>query len=748
MAQTGPQTPGERALSDTQTPQPPGRTGRRRLGLARAALLASAALLCWGGATLAANEIEKRSEQGVTSALRLAGHDWVSVATDGLQVQLSGTAPSEAQRVKAITVAGGAVDSDRLVDLMEVASSTAVTAPVFSIEVLRNDGGIQLIGLIPASTDRAALIEQIKETVANGQVIDLLETADYQAPDTWDRAVAYAVASLRGLPRAKVTIRADQVSITAITESATEKAQIETDLTRRKPEAITLLTDISAPRPVIAPFTLRFVIDDQGARFDACSADSDLARDRILQAAVAAGVKGTPGCTIGLGAPNADWGTAVAQAIAALAGLGHGSVTVADGDVSLIAAEGVAQEAFDRAVGSLESNLPQGYSLQAERLVAEPVTQSGPKQFTAELTDDGGIALTGAVVDDRQRNAIEAYARARFGSDKVQLALRTADDVPQGWAVKVIAALEVLGALKDGDVRVEPDLVSVNGVSGDPTVSDTVARVLSDRLGAGAHYALQIRYDRRLDPALGLPTGDDCVDRLNTALAKDELAFAPNKADLEEASLATVRTLTGLMADCTDFRMEIGGHTDSQGSEGFNQSLSENRAKAVLAALSGAGVVTANMTARGYGESQPVASNESEAGRDTNRRIEFRLLSPEPVSPNAAPDAVPVVSGTTVEAPPEPIVAAPPIDQAPVVGAAPAPGAALPEGPPAAIRAVPGTTAAEPGTETANETAPEAANKAANEAAADSFTLDGYTVRIEPAGADTPRPSARPDRDN
>ncbi len=699
------------------------RTRDLRLPLARLGVMTAAAALCWGAATLAATEIENRSRSGVEAALKLAGHDWVSVETNGLEVQLSGTAPSEASRVKAIATAGGAVDSDRLIDLMDVASTTTVSAPPFSIEVLRNDGGIQLIGLIPAATDREALLEQVRTAVANGQVIDLLEVADYPAPDNWDRAVAYALASLRGMPRAKVTIRPDQVAITAITDSISEKSQLETDLTRRKPEGITLVTDISAPRPVIAPFTLRFLIDEAGARFDACSADSDTARDRIVQAALQAGVKGAPGCTVGLGAPSSDWSTAAVQAIGALAKLGAGSVTFADGDISLIAAETVDASLYDRAVGELESNLPKGFSLQAERLVPEVVTQDGPRDFVAELTDGGGIALVGHVVDDRQRDAIEAYARARFGSDKVNLALRTDPDLPEGWAIKVIAALEVLGTLADGQVRVQPEEVSVTGVSGDETASDTVARLLSDRLGAGAHYALRIRYDRRLDASLGLPSADECVDELNTILSRSEFSFAPNKADLAGDPAATIAAITERLKDCADFAMEIGGHTDSQGSEGFNQTLSEGRAKAVLAALRDAGANVANLTAHGYGESQPVASNETEDGRDSNRRIEFRLRSDQPVNPAAEAAEVPVISGTTVAAPP---VEAPPA-VAPEAAAPVDPATALPLGPPPAVMAVPGTPA------------PAGAD-------ANSFTADGVTVQIEPVGPDTARPAPRPEK--
>jgi OOP family OmpA-OmpF porin len=71
--------------------------------------------------------------------------------------------------------------------------------------------------------------------------------------------------------------------------------------------------------------------------------------------------------------------------------------------------------------------------------------------------------------------------------------------------------------------------------------------------------------------------------------------------------------------------MEIGGHTDSQGREEMNLGLSQSRADAVLNGLLARGVLVSNLTARGYGETRPIADNENEEGRERNRRIEFRL---------------------------------------------------------------------------------------------------------------------------
>jgi len=130
------------------------------------------------------------------------------------------------------------------------------------------------------------------------------------------------------------------------------------------PAGTILTLDISAPRPVITPFTLRFLIDAEGPRFDACSADTEKARAQILAAARAAGATATD-CTIGMGVPPPAWAEASEAAIAAMAELGAGSVTLSDADVSLIAADSVSQADFDHVVGELETALPEVFSLTA-----------------------------------------------------------------------------------------------------------------------------------------------------------------------------------------------------------------------------------------------------------------------------------------------------------------------------------------------------------------------------------------------
>ena len=73
----------------------------------------------------------------------------------------------------------------------------------------------------------------------------------------------------------------------------------------------------------------------------------------------------------------------------------------------------------------------------------------------------------------------------------------------------------------------------------------------------------------------------------------------------------------------------------------MNQQLSQARADAVLNAIMARRVLTSNLTAKGYGETQPIADNGTEAGREANRRIEFRLVLPEAVADDTNADAEP-----------------------------------------------------------------------------------------------------------
>lgn len=108
--------------------------------------------------------------------------------------------------------------------------------------------------------------------------------------------------------------------------------------------------------------------------------------------------------------------------------------------------------------------------------------------------------------------------------------------------------------------------------------------------------------------------------------ARDPITFQTGSPDLTPESATTIQRIAQLMVDNPTTRIEIGGHTDSDGEPEANEALSLIRAEAVVNALVGAGVEADRMVAVGYGDALPVASNETGEGKAQNRRIEFLLL--------------------------------------------------------------------------------------------------------------------------
>lgn len=103
--------------------------------------------------------------------------------------------------------------------------------------------------------------------------------------------------------------------------------------------------------------------------------------------------------------------------------------------------------------------------------------------------------------------------------------------------------------------------------------------------------------------------------------------FDFDKATLRPESTNELERLTKLLQDVPTLKIEIGGHTDSKGADDYNKKLSDNRAKAVVDYLVTKGISSSRLTSMGYGEEQPIATNDTDEGRQLNRRTEFKILS-------------------------------------------------------------------------------------------------------------------------
>ena len=609
-----------------------------------------AGVLCVFAAGAAVSVVETRSVNAVQAALIDQGNTWARVLGDGLQVILEGQAPTEVVRFQAMSIAGGIVDASRVIDNMSVKPTAGVIAPTFSVEILRNDSGVSLIGLIPASADREAINTDIAAIAGGLPVTDLLDVADYPMPAAWRPSLSFALRALAQLPRSKISVSAGHVVILAISDSETQRRRLETELARATPAGVQVELSITAPRPVITPFTVRFIIDDRGPHFDACAADTAQSQTVILTAAVAAGVEGQIACPLGLGVPSTSWGGAVARSIAALKELGQGTVTFSDADITLVAAVGTPRADFDRVVGELSNALPDVFALQAVLTEAADAAEAGPPEFSATLSPEGAVQVRGRVPDTLINTTVESFSHAQFGRDNVTMGTRITDGLPGDWTVRILAGLEALSMLESGSILVQPALVTVSGKTGSTSATADISRLLIEKLGQAATFKIDVVYVEALDPVAGLPTPQECVQQIAVVTDQRKITFDPGSASLSAEAQPVVDDIAEILKRCPTVSVLVAGYTDSQGRDQMNLELSQSRADAVLEALQSRRIPVAEFESIGFGEARPIADNATEIGREANRRIEFTLIIPAgaptiPAADGLPGDAVPGVPG-------------------------------------------------------------------------------------------------------
>lgn len=123
---------------------------------------------------------------------------------------------------------------------------------------------------------------------------------------------------------------------------------------------------------------------------------------------------------------------------------------------------------------------------------------------------------------------------------------------------------------------------------------------------------------------------------IRVTMKENMVNFGFDSSDLTSSAKANLDKLAEVLKNNPDTNINIYGHTDSKGTEAYNQSLSERRAASVRSYLISKGVASSRMITMGVGESEPIATNDTDAGRAENRRVEFAITANEDMIKDAA----------------------------------------------------------------------------------------------------------------
>lgn len=239
---------------------------------------------------------------------------------------------------------------------------------------------------------------------------------------------------------------------------------------------------------------------------------------------------------------------------------------------------------------------------------------------------NNSIRVQVAVKDQAVKDAIAAQVDEVLGPDR-EFDNRITIDPAAGLAdAATVSALIHALAIGTGDasVRYDGTTITLTGKVPDQATKATVARAAAKAV-PGAVIADQLQTPAPSKTAVS----EACrtfQSRLSEFGRQHSIIFLSGTSIVNNASKSSVVRAAALLKTCPTARVEIAGHTDNLGSPASSPPLSERRAAAVKATLVRLGVPASRLLAHGYGETFPIASNDTPAGRIANRRVELRVL--------------------------------------------------------------------------------------------------------------------------
>lgn len=520
-----------------------------------------------------------------------------------------------------------------------------VTAPVvkpyvWSARLARDR--LVLSGYVVSEKAREDILAAVRGGGPKIRIDDEMHAAE-GAPDGWAEAAIAAVRGLLALEEGSAEMRDASLGLAGLAES-TEKAEVARGMLRQLPASFKISDQVRAREPVIpavSPYTTRAVLEG-GVLTLTGHIPAEEARQSILKLAQEQlrGIQVRDDLQLSTGHPT-GWRTCVETALVGLARAGNGTANLVDGRLEVLVST-AAGDIARSLPGEIRSSVGNACEADVRVTVLAPPE---PTLRWAATHDGRELILTGQVAGEEAHGQLVRAAGRLFPAAQLSDRTEIAQGKSERWVRAAYEGLSLLSRLRRGEVLLVDSEVTLTGETPDAAVQSAAREALARTLPEGyrGRETIAIRPDSspaamhaqeptaailpRISPAdtERQAEADTCQALLRTVMRTGTIHFDRDSARLNAASLPTLRRLASVANSCPGVRLEVGGHTDADGRTEHNQMLSERRAHSIAEFLARAGVNPDRMRAVGYGETRPLAPNDTAGHKARNRRIEFTV---------------------------------------------------------------------------------------------------------------------------
>jgi OOP family OmpA-OmpF porin len=261
-----------------------------------------------------------------------------------------------------------------------------------------------------------------------------------------------------------------------------------------------------------------------------------------------------------------------------------------------------------------------------DKMSAQSLPVQSPYTFNAVKDASGSVTVSGFVPSETEKSDILLAANRIFNTKVIDRKIKVAAGAPDAKFTNVTESyMNQLALLDKGSFSQEDYNGLLKGTASDAGVRDSInaaGQAFGGKYGSGFRANISVP----AAPVKEIKSVTDCQALFEDVKGDNRILFETNAANIKGAeSFDLLNKIAAAANRCSSFSISIGGHTDSIGDEAYNQRLSEARAATVKNYLSQQQVEANRMTATGFGETSPQATNATAEGRAQNRRITFTV---------------------------------------------------------------------------------------------------------------------------